>query len=457
MPGMSPLQKRPLAPANSSVRARVSRAIFAVLLSAGSCLPAGAQEVSLSGFGTIGYAISDQPYDYARFINDKGTIKADTVLGLQADVKFRPELSATVQAEFAPAVYDDHRWAATLAWAFFSWQPADEWLVRLGKLRVPSALDAENLDVGATYDLLRYPREAYSLSPTYDFAGLDIAHNWNLDDVELSLEAYAGSTRSSWRGFLRDSSPELGITRGPVYAGLGLSSRGAALTFQSDARRLRFSIHDVRAQFTSGSKMYLGLPYGPIYSAPGGTIDGYGLQGGPTVPYIHLTLALISADLDLGNDFRLQSTVGRLRNLNHRNGPDAAGADLALLRRINNWTPYVVYAIERSPDTLRSYYDAIEGRANTFDSLAAAGTSAGVPYAALASLQRTAADQLAVVDQKTIALGTSYRLSGSQRLKFEWSQTVTGGASNFFIYAPAGTDSAHQRIRVGSMAYCFVF
>ena len=38
-----------------------------------------AAEVSLSGFGTIGYAISDKEYSYQRFVDDNGTIKRDTV------------------------------------------------------------------------------------------------------------------------------------------------------------------------------------------------------------------------------------------------------------------------------------------------------------------------------------------------------------------------------------------
>src|SRR3990167_2590257 len=67
-------------------------------------VPAHAVDLSASGFGTLGYAVSDQPYNYQRFIDDGGTFKRDTVLGGQLDSKFSAELSATVQAKVAPSL-----------------------------------------------------------------------------------------------------------------------------------------------------------------------------------------------------------------------------------------------------------------------------------------------------------------------------------------------------------------
>jgi hypothetical protein len=44
-------------------------------------LPSQAVDLTWSGFGTVGVAVSDQPYKYQRFIDNQGTFKRDTVLG----------------------------------------------------------------------------------------------------------------------------------------------------------------------------------------------------------------------------------------------------------------------------------------------------------------------------------------------------------------------------------------
>ena len=51
-------------------------------------LSASAVDMTWSGFGTIGYAQSDQPYNYLRFVDEDGTFKRDSLLGAQLDIKF---------------------------------------------------------------------------------------------------------------------------------------------------------------------------------------------------------------------------------------------------------------------------------------------------------------------------------------------------------------------------------
>jgi hypothetical protein len=51
-------------------------------------LSASAVDMTWSGFGTLGFAQSNQPYPYLRFIDDGGTFKSDSLLGAQLDLKF---------------------------------------------------------------------------------------------------------------------------------------------------------------------------------------------------------------------------------------------------------------------------------------------------------------------------------------------------------------------------------
>ena len=141
---------------------RLTACAVAVMLAAAAA-PAGAQDmsqsISYSAFGTLGAAVSDRDYNYQRFINSSGTVKRDSVFGTQVDAQFNPEWSGTLQLKAAPATNADSRWALTASWAFLSWRPNNDWLVRAGKVRIPLYLFSENLDVGQSYDFARMPTE----------------------------------------------------------------------------------------------------------------------------------------------------------------------------------------------------------------------------------------------------------------------------------------------------------
>ena len=154
--------------------------------------PAQAVDLAWSGFGTLGYAQSDQPVNYQRFIDEKGTFKRDSVLGAQVDARFSQQWGATLQVKAAPSNHSDAQWQASLAWAFVSWRPSDDWLIRAGKLRLPFMLNTENADVGATYDFVRLPQEVYSIAPTTDVVGLSISKTWFGETFDWTAEAYSG-------------------------------------------------------------------------------------------------------------------------------------------------------------------------------------------------------------------------------------------------------------------------
>lgn len=61
-----------------------------------------AAQVSLSGFGTLGYAISDQEYRYQRFVNEHGTFMRDSVLGVQADIRLSKSSASSPKGRSPP-------------------------------------------------------------------------------------------------------------------------------------------------------------------------------------------------------------------------------------------------------------------------------------------------------------------------------------------------------------------
>jgi hypothetical protein len=125
---------------------------------------ATAVDVAFTGFGNIGYAVSDGDFRYLRYIDNGGTFKADSLFGFQAEGRLNAKWGATVQAVASAPRTRDSGYEAKVRWAFLSYRPDNEWLFRAGRLRPPVLINTQNAEVGVTYDQARLPAEVYSLS-----------------------------------------------------------------------------------------------------------------------------------------------------------------------------------------------------------------------------------------------------------------------------------------------------
>ena len=434
-------------------------------------MTAEAADVSLSGFGTLGYAQSNQPYHYLRFINNGGTVKRDSIAGVQADIKFTDSIGATVQGTFAPSLKSDSSWDGTLAWAFLSWRPANDWLIRMGKQRLPLYLYSESMDVGQTYDFARLPTEMYSIAPTTDYIGASFSKTWNPDLGELTFDGYAGRTRTDWRVYHRDNLniPSSNTQPGANFLPFTVDSSGIALTLLHDEDKYRASLHKTTATidpghffiaytslvpaaaFIPGIEQSLGLPPNSLAGTLGGSAYTVLPQAKHTkADFLTLTL---SAEIHLPKDFRLIGEYGRRKANDAVTGIDTNGGYFALLKDIDRWTPYVSFAVIKSRSDMLSLYQA--ENANT------KGVIARIPQVAAAAAginatQRILADSVLAYDQNTISLGASYRLSPTQKLKFEWARTHVGVTSSF-VDAPSFGNVSKQNIDVLSFSYNVVF
>ena len=420
--------------------------VLAAVFSLGA-MTAEAADVSLSGFGTLGYAQSNQSYNYERFINHNGTFARDSVAGVQADIKFTDQIGATVQGKFAPSLKSDSSWDATLNWAFLSWRPSNDWLIRLGKQRVPLYLHSESLDVGATYDFALLPAEMYRLAPTNDYIGGSIEKAWNPDMGEFTLSVYAGNQKTSFRGFQRDDIPGFPTQRGMRAVPWNIKAEGAVLTLLRDEAKFRMGFHKITNTADPGRPFITAMPLVP---APAfGTTTGAAYVAGAFRDSVDSQVFTLAAEISLPKDFRLTGEYGRRKVDNMMTGIDSNGGYLALLKDIGAWTPYVSYAKIKSRSDVLGLYQSVNNNPglSPVNSAKVAGINAS---------QRVLADALLVYDQNTIALGTSCRLTPTQKLKFEWARTHVGVASSFVDAPPFGNVSK-QNIDVLSFSYNFVF
>lgn len=422
------------------------RTLFACCLAAISC-GAQATDVSFSGFGTIGYTRSDQTFTYERFINKEGTFKRDTLFGLQMDTRFSPQFGATVQARLAPATASDHGWKPELAWAFLSWRPNNDWLLRAGKLRVPGYMNSENMNVGATFDYARLPTEMYSIAPTMDFTGALVSRYWRDDDNELTLDAYLGKTPYHWRYYYRESL--LDYQQGAYYMPIELDSGGAALTLHRDEDTYRVGYHfgDITRKddrYIPSTFPYVNLLPGVGFYQVDNRLPGPGLDNKKTIGY---SVFYLGADVALPDNFRLVAEYGRRGISKTDIGPSTRSLFLSLLKRIGPWTPYLNFAKLRSESTQQQLYAAVNG----------SQVPALFPGSdQINAAQRIGADNVVLYDQQAWSLGSSYTLSPTSKLKAEWSRVHIGQGSSF-IDTPASGPINHQSMNMLTFAYSFVF
>ena len=157
--------------------------------------PGSAADFSLTGFGTVGYAISDQQAPYLRYIDKGGTFRADSLVGLQGEAQFDPRWGATLQVVASAPRYKEDGLSAQVRWAFASYRPDNDWLLRVGRLRPPVLINTQNAEVGVTYGQARLPAEVYSLSPIYDIDGGAFTRTWAGENSETALDGYGGASK----------------------------------------------------------------------------------------------------------------------------------------------------------------------------------------------------------------------------------------------------------------------
>ncbi|MBF0262205.1 MAG: hypothetical protein HQL97_10285 [Magnetococcales bacterium] len=405
---------------------------------------AEAVEFLFSGYGTVSYSVSDRPYAYQRFIDDHGTILSDTILGMQLDTRFNNHFSATLQGRVAPAIDPEEHWDPKISWAFLSWKPTDNWLLRAGKMRVPLYLNAENKDVGVTFDVVRLPGEIYGLAPTSDFVGASINKTWSVNDDDWILDAYWGRGDTDIRVYLRDGVPGT-LAAGEHYSPLEIEMRGMVLTYhrkRNDTYRVGFHLATPRAIHGNTWSYDLAL-VSPLPGVSYYTDTAPGIQ---TYDQITMPIFSLGTSINLFDDYTLSaeyfhSQVQEVGGITHD------GGYVTLQKRIDKWTPYVTFAGLHSGSRLIDRYRM----------LSESSVPNLVPGAALINAsQRALADSAAAFDQTSWTTGITYAFSPISKVKGEWTNVRTGNVHGF-VDAPSGGSALNQNLNILTFSYSFAF
>jgi hypothetical protein len=404
----------------SGMWAQALLCLFAIVLAT----EARAFEYSFTGFGTVGAAISDNAITYQRYINDHGTLARDSDFGLQVDAKFNEQWGATAQVLLAPSMDEDTGVKPQLKWTLLSYRPANDWLIRIGRLSLGGLLNQQNMDVGVSYDMARLPNEVYLLSYAYDFDGMSIAKSWNMADYEITLDGSFGFQDRDFRSYKNGSNTSL-------YSSADITGGGLILTV-SDYDRTMYRVgwqalyvkpngQNLLSKFTfiplGGGSYTLGQP-----DYISGTAS-HSFFLGARVPVGEF---LISAE---GTAVLIEDTDV---------APPTASAYVSLSRTWDKWTPYLTYAQmwTQGMDTWRKVRNA-------------------TPVPVLGVTQTAiddAASTMGIYDQNSWMLGVSYAITPKQKIKAEVMLTRVGERSAMF-----DGSIADENVMVYSLSYNFAF
>jgi hypothetical protein len=445
---------------NTTMNQRLSKpAWFVLCLMALLCAPLQAQtttpatpsntaqglgmDLTWSGFATLGYAQSDSDYSYQRFINKKGGFNRDSLVAGQVDWRITPQWSATLQVKLAPADDSDDKYSAKAAWAFVAWRPGNDWLLRAGKMRLPLYLNSESLDVGVSSDMARLPYEMYSIAPTNDIVGASISRNFSWGEQDITLDAFTGQTDVSARLWLRDGVPPY-VPAGSFFKTVNVKISGLILTSRDANLTWRAGLHSVRTRSADGLSLPVSFPRVDV--GPGlGYWKVNDSQPGPNIPVTNTIRNLaftLGGEWQVDPTWRVAAEFVRMRQLDTEVGSDSKAGYVAVFKRFGSFTPYVSWARQRSSDGILEWQ-----RRLTQDQL-----PAFIPGAAQNNaIQRVAGESLYAFDQRSVALGLSYALSSTAKIKGEWMQTQVGSASTHFD-VPLGQPDA-QGLRVNTLTF----
>ncbi len=408
-----------------------------------------AMEWSLSGFATLGSTRSNQAFTYDRFISDSGTLRRDSVFGLQADAQFGNGIGATIQIKGAPSSIDDSKYQSSVAWAFVSYRPSNDWLIRVGRQRMPLYLHSANFDVGVTHDFARLPTEMYSISPNNEIDGLSFSKSWSHERGETTLDGFWGGTNADVRLWARDNFSPLQAA-GATFRRLSVVGGGLALSHRRGDDTFRLAYGSVMVARRDGNPIPVTFP---LVSTPFPGVGYYQIDNslpGPGIPgvdRIRIDSFILGADVDVGSGFRLVGEYARILNPTTDLSTQSKRGYASVLRRVEKWTPYVTYAFLKSDSRPLNLYRNVNG--NVLPQL--------IPGAALINAsQRIGADQILAFDQHSIAIGTSYALSPTSKLKAELMHVRIGQVSSL-VDAPPGGNIRNQGINVLSLSYSVVF
>lgn len=208
----------------------VSAALVMALVSvrAGAALP----EIDVSGFGTAGFAITDEgkaefgrSQEQAVGANNQGDVGLDSLLGIQATVHLTQTFSATAQAMVRRLF--NSGFDLDIPVFFVKAEVTRDLSVRVGRIQLPVFMNSDYRQVGYSNTWIRPPVELYGQIPFDSDDGVDVLYRRTVGPADINAQVFYGKTDVTFLGTNVQSRKNWGVnvnaTMGPLSVRAGHS------------------------------------------------------------------------------------------------------------------------------------------------------------------------------------------------------------------------------------------
>jgi len=172
----------------------------ALLSGAASAETRFGEHVTLTGFGTIGAAVTDtddaqfrSTLQQARGADKTADFGVDSRLGLQANGRFNDIFSMTGQLPVSRRIAK----SASLEWLYGEAKVTAGFTAKLGRMVLPTFMISDSRSVGYAAHWLRAPQEVYLVYPASSFDGGQVTYQRGLGPVTLTARLSAGRAKST--------------------------------------------------------------------------------------------------------------------------------------------------------------------------------------------------------------------------------------------------------------------
>lgn len=204
---------------------------------------AHAQDVfTFSGFGTLSGVRTNT--DDAEFVASRvqpvGAKKSfdfevDSKVGLQADLRFGKQFSATLLV-LAKRDADD-KFAAAAERGFLKYSYQDAFSVRAGRIALPLFMIVDSRDVGFAHPGVRLPVEVYGAFPISSVDGADLTYRERLGSTTFVMQALGGRFKQDLPPMLRNTEVE-----GEAIAGFDVAGENGPFTLRAGVYRAKLTV-----------------------------------------------------------------------------------------------------------------------------------------------------------------------------------------------------------------------
>ncbi len=373
--------------------------ILILLLAIGNTAALAADDLRLSGFGTIRYGSANRSdivpaLDVGESSNTQATRRWSSSLGLQLEYAINPAVDLVGQIVFKDHTNTDLNSSTELAYVAI--RPTSQVDLRLGRLNYDAFLMSDYRKVGYAYSWARAPVELYGWIPIAAVDGVDAAYNIYTDDARWRIKVQAANSKTS------------PISLGASYdfkaeKMLGLSVSRQSELWRAKAAYSQFTVANEIAVSASLLQALDGIASPNIFVSSAVSAEAADLRNNITFKGAKVTYATIGATYDDGIWLAQSELVHSSTTV--ATVPNGHNGYLSVGRRFGDWTHYVVASAYRPDTSMR--------------------TAANVWPPLIAPLLHTAisAVNLTRIEQDTLSLGTRWDFNHQAALKLQWIRT----------------------------------